>query len=281
MKDLSVEQTTCCRSPGPHGPWQLALHQAYPIQGGEEPVSPPRSGWGYCHCYWCVYGDLCAASPCRVYRCQAEPGCPGQISGWHPLAAAVGSLVYSLASADSLSRVRVFGCTLALNISWLVSHMAQCGRVVQSACGIDCSLGVCWMDAALHHADPLWFLAAQSHQSGGSRQPSGGEPLCVHWPAHLPFVRCGVWVSWCSLPRLLRNLLQSRLQLHLLLLLWFPLPAPLATILPPPPLKAAKPDSTANSLPSTEKNRVYAYLRSWGGIWAIRVLHCRLIWPLV
>ncbi len=146
MKDLSVAQTTCCRSAGPQGPWQLALHQAYPIQGGEEPVPPPRSGWWYCHCYWCVYGDHYAASPCRVYRFQAEPDCPGQISGWHPLAAAVCTLVYSLASADSLSRVRVPGCTLALNIGWLVSHMAQCGRVVQSARGIDRSMGcVGWM----------------------------------------------------------------------------------------------------------------------------------------
>jgi hypothetical protein len=30
---------------------------------------------------------------------------------------------------------------LALNIDWLITLMAQCGRVVQSACGVDRSLG--------------------------------------------------------------------------------------------------------------------------------------------
>jgi hypothetical protein len=73
-----------------------------------------------------------AAEPCQAALDKLQVGVPWSAAG--------GALVYGWSPSDSLSRVRVSGCTQALSIDWLVAHMAQYGRVVQSACGLDRSL---------------------------------------------------------------------------------------------------------------------------------------------
>jgi hypothetical protein len=74
-----------------------------------------------------------AAEPCQAALDKLQVGVPWSATG--------GALVYGWSPSDSLSRVRVSGCTQALSIDWLVAHMAQYGRVVQSARGVDRSLG--------------------------------------------------------------------------------------------------------------------------------------------
>jgi hypothetical protein len=74
-----------------------------------------------------------AEGPCSAARAKLQVGVP-----W---AAAEGALVYGWLPADSLSRVRVSGCTPHLNTDRVAAHMAQLGRVVQSARGVDCSFG--------------------------------------------------------------------------------------------------------------------------------------------
>jgi hypothetical protein len=74
-----------------------------------------------------------AAEPCQAALDKLQAGVPWSAAG--------GAIVYGWAPSDSLSRVRVTGCTQALSIEWLVAHMAQYGRVVQSARGVDRSLG--------------------------------------------------------------------------------------------------------------------------------------------
>ena len=71
--------------------------------------------------------------PCRVALAKLQAGVP-----W---TAADGLLVYGWSPADSLSRVRVSGCTPHLSTDRVAAHMAQFGRVVQSARGVDRSFG--------------------------------------------------------------------------------------------------------------------------------------------
>ncbi len=58
-----------------------------------------------------------AAEPCQAALDRLQASVPWSAAG--------GALVYGWSPADSLSRVRVSGCTQALNIDWLVAHMAQ------------------------------------------------------------------------------------------------------------------------------------------------------------
>jgi hypothetical protein len=74
-----------------------------------------------------------AAEPCQAALDRLQAGVPWSAAG--------GAIVYGWAPSDSLSRLRVTGCTQALSIEWLVAHMAQYGQVVQSARGVDRSLG--------------------------------------------------------------------------------------------------------------------------------------------
>jgi hypothetical protein len=74
-----------------------------------------------------------AAEPCQAALAKLQAGVP-----W---AAADNALVYGWSPADSLSRVRVSGCTPGLDLDLVAAHMAQFGRVVQSARGRDRSFG--------------------------------------------------------------------------------------------------------------------------------------------
>jgi hypothetical protein len=74
-----------------------------------------------------------AEGPCLAALAKLQVGVP-----W---AAADGALVYGWLPADSLSRVRVSGCTPHLDTDRVAAHMAQFGRVVQSARGVDRSFG--------------------------------------------------------------------------------------------------------------------------------------------
>jgi hypothetical protein len=69
------------------------------------------------------------AKPCQAALDKLQAGVP-----W---SAADGALVYGWAPSDCPSQVRVTGCTQALSIDWLVTHIAWYGWVVQSTCCVD------------------------------------------------------------------------------------------------------------------------------------------------
>jgi hypothetical protein len=88
-----------------------------------------------------------AEGPCSAALAKLQVGVP-----W---AATDGALVYGWSPADSLSRVRVSGCTPHLDTDLVAAHMAQFGRVVQSARGVDRSFGNVF-DGVIHFTIQLY-----------------------------------------------------------------------------------------------------------------------------
>jgi hypothetical protein len=208
-----------------------------------------------------------AEGPCLAALAKLQVGVP-----W---AAAEGALVYGWSPAHSLSRVRVSGCTPHLDTDRVAAHMAQFGRVVQSARGVDRSFGNVF-DGVIHftiqlHSDitlphfidiedegghlavgslSSWTSTAAAVSAVATLAMSASS---VEPPSRLLAPRRRSGARWCCQqgrpppPLWSSPSLRRRRRLLLFCRLWAPLP-PLGRTPPPlcggglPPLRAAVPE---------------------------------------